>query len=327
MRKIDNLDCYRIIASIARTGSAKLTGDKLGLETSNVFRCLRQMEEELGTPLFDRDKRPMQLTPKGETFCHIAEQMLTLQAHLKDVFSEDVDSDEGLIRIASTAGARHNTITPAIVRYQVDHPKVQFEMQDMIDGNDNFMKTLNGLDNDIVLRYMPDDPVPEGTIVRELFPIPFYACASPWYVKRRGEPKSPADCRTHTGILLQLPGRKSVEHLVCNGRSERLEWAGATRFNSQLDAKDALVLGAGVIPDLALPYFYEVVRTGQAVPVMRGWNRPKAKMCLFISPEAMKKRRVQLFVEWFSARHIKAMSEMQKWVDEYLATGKAPTAA
>lgn len=41
MRKIDNLDFYRIIVSMGRTGSAKLTGDKLGLETSNVFRCLR----------------------------------------------------------------------------------------------------------------------------------------------------------------------------------------------------------------------------------------------------------------------------------------------
>ena len=303
MRKIDNLDFYRIIVSMGRTGSAKLTGDKLGLETSNVFRCLRQVEKELGAPLFDREKRPMQLTEKGRTFCSIAEQMLTLQNHLLDVFNEDVDEDEGLIRIASTAGARHNLITPAIVQYQAEHPKVQFELQDMTDGHDLFMKTLSGLDNDIVFRYLPDSPLPEGVVMREIFPIPFYACASPWYLKTHEAPSSPIDCNQHTGILLQLLGRKSVEHLVKDGRSERLMWGSTTRFNSQLDARDALVLGAGVIPDLALPYFYEVAKAGQAVPVMQGWHRPTAMSCLFIASEAMKKKRVQLFVDWLCARY------------------------
>ena len=63
------------------------------------------------------------------------------------------------------------------------------------------------------------------------------------------------------------------------------------------------MLGAGVIPDLALPYFYEVAKAGQAVPVMQGWHRPTAMSCLFIASEAMKKKRVQLFVDWLCARY------------------------
>ena len=319
MRKIDNLESYRIITSVARTGSAKVTGEKLGLETTNVFRCLRQMEEELGAPLFDRETRPMQLTEKGREFCQVAEQMLGLQRHLLEKISEDVDADAGVIRIPPTAGARHNTITPAIVRYLGEHPGVQFELADLIDGNDNFMRSLKGIENDIVLRYASENPLPEGVQSITLCQIPFYACASPVYIQRHGEPTSPADCIHHMGILLQLAGRTIVEHLVSEGVSERLRWANVTRFNSQLDARDALVLGAGVIPDLALPYFYEVLRAGEAVPVMRRWHRPTTTMCLFVTEEAMKKRRVRNFVEWFSQLYVEEMAERKRWVDEYLA--------
>ncbi len=319
MKKIDHLDCYRVILCIVRTGSARAAGEELGMEPTNVFRVLRSVEEELGSPLFDRDRRPMKLTPKGEVFCELAQRMLGLQNQLLTAFSDDVDKDEGLIRIASTAGARHNIITPAIVQYQAEHPLVQFEMQDMIDGNQNFMQTLKGLNNDIVLRYFTDDPSPEGTIVRDIATISFHSCASPYYVQRRGAPTHPAACRDHSGILLQLPGRRSVEHLQHDGRSERLEWAQVTRFNSQVDARDALVMGMGIVPDLALPYFYEVAKSGRAVPVMLGWSRPKARVCLYISAEAAKKRRVQLFVDWFAARYTKDLIAMQKWVDAYLA--------
>lgn len=319
MRKIDNLESYRIIASVAQTGSARLTGELLGIETTNVFRCLRQMEEELGVQLFDRETRPMRLTLKGELFCAAATQMLEMQRHLLENFSDDVDADGGLIRIASTAGARHDTITPAIVSYLSEHPGVQFELADFIDGSTNFMRTLKGEENDIVLRYAAGGSEPEGVYRIELAAVPFFACASPVYIQRHGEPESPADCIRHTGILLQLAGRKIVEHLVCNGVSERLQWANVTRFNSQLDARDALVMGAGVIPDLALPYFYDVLRAGQAVPVMRGWHRPATTICLYVAHEAMKKRRVQNFVEWFRQRYVEEMALRQRWVDEQLA--------
>ena len=318
MQKIDNLEIYRIVMSVAQTGSAKATGERLGLETTNVFRCLRQIETELGVALFNRDTRPMRLTEKGKAFCAMAEQMLTLQQHLLAQMSEDEDADAGLIRIASTAGIRHDTITPAIVRYYAEHPQVQFELADMVDGNVNFMRSLNGVENDIVLRYASENPLPANVETIALCPIPFYACASPVYIERHGAPTSPADCVHHKGVLLKLAGRELVGHLVRDGVSERLAWASTTRFNSQLDAIDALVLGAGVVPDMALPYFYEVLHAGEAVPVMPHWHRPSTTMCLYVTKEAMKKRRVRYFVEWFSHLYVDEMTRRQHWVDAYL---------
>lgn len=312
MRKIDNLECYRVFCSVAACGSVRDAGAKLSQEPSNIFRVLRQLEKELGIALFERESRPMRLTQHGAVFYEHAQRMIREQSVMLEALRENLESEAGLIQVASTAGARRQILAPALAEYQAANPGISVELREMVSGGHSLFVAPDGTPNDIVLVFKSDLPVPEGTHVEELMQVPFIACASPIYLKRHGTPESPAACAAHKGILLRLPGRSSVTHLSKDGVFEEFSWKTTSTYNSQLDAIEVLTLGGGICPDVALPYFVEEHRKGHLAQVFPGWSCPSRTACLYVSEHAYRKRRVRLFVEWFAERYKAYIGECLK---------------
>ena len=303
MHKTDNLESYRVFCAVAACANVKEAAVRLSMEPSNIFRTLRQLEADLGVALFERVSRPMRLTERGEIFLVAAQKILEEQATLLEALRDNLDSESGMIQIASTAGVRRQILTPALVEYLELNPGISVELRDMMRGSRNFFVAPEGSMNDVVITYQTDQSLPEGTHVEELFDMPFIACSSPLYLQRNGTPTHPEACSAHRAILLRVPGRTSVTHLSCNGVYERLDWRSTTTYMSQLDAIEALVLGGGICPDVALPYIIEELRQGRLVSVMPGWHCPTRTVCLYASEHAYRKRRVRRFLEWFAQRY------------------------
>ena len=313
MKKIDNIECYRVFCAVAVCGSVREAAVKLCQEPSNLFRVIRQLEDELDSVLFERQSRPMKLTAQGEVFYEHAQRLIREQASLVEALHEGLDSDSGLIQIASTAGVRHQLLAPSLVQYKEENPGISIELRDMVQGSKNLFVATDGTPNDVVLTFRTDQPVPAGSHVKELLEVPFIACASPVYLERMGEPASPVECAGHQGVILKLPGRSSVTHLVAkDGRFEQLLWKTTSTYNSQLDAIEALVLGVGICPDIGLSYFVEQQRKGLLVEVLQGWSCPPRMACLYISEQAWKKRRVRLFAAWIADRYKAHITECLK---------------
>lgn len=311
MKKIDNLECYRIFCTIASCGSVREAGLQLSQEPSNLFRIIRQLEQELGTLLFERQNRPMRLTVQGELFYSHALQMLDQQRALIDALCENVDVETGLIRMASTSGVRHQFLAPSLVEYQQNNAGISIELRDMAQGAKDFFVGVDGTPVDIVLTFRTDQKLAPGTHVEELIDVPFVSCAAPLYLQRKGTPATPADCAHHQGVMLKLPSRCSVTNLSKNGRYQPLQWQTTSTYSSQLDAVDALVLGAGICVDIALPYFIEKHRQGLLAEVLPDWSCPSRTACLYASESAWKKRRVRLFFYWIAERY-------KNFIHEYL---------
>ena len=54
MKKTQNLENLHVFCEIVRTGSVKAASDALNTETSNAFRTVRQLEDELGVAIYIR---------------------------------------------------------------------------------------------------------------------------------------------------------------------------------------------------------------------------------------------------------------------------------
>lgn len=303
MHKTDNLESYRIFCSVAACASVKEAAIRLSMEPSNIFRTLRQLEGDLGVMLFERVSRPMRLTERGRIFLAAAQRILAEQAVMLEALRDNIESDCGMIQVASTAGVRRQLLTPALVEYLELNPGISVELRDMVRGAGNFFVAPEGSMNDVVVTYLSDQALPEGTHVEQLFEMPFIACASPLYLQRNGTPKHPSECAEHRGILLRMPGRTSVTHLSNDNGYERLDWRSTTTYTSQLDAIEALVLGGGICPDIALPYFIEEQRHGRLTRILPDWRCPCRPVCLYASENAYRKRRVRRFMEWFAERY------------------------
>ena len=61
---------------VARIGSINKAAEELYIAQSNLSRCIKDLEADLGIVIFDRSFRGMVLTPEGEKFIHYAQKVL-----------------------------------------------------------------------------------------------------------------------------------------------------------------------------------------------------------------------------------------------------------
>ena len=71
-----NLKQARYIKTIAQCGSITAAAKKLYVSQPSLSQMLRQIEEEIGLPLFDRSVSPFHITYAGEKYLEAAEIIL-----------------------------------------------------------------------------------------------------------------------------------------------------------------------------------------------------------------------------------------------------------
>ena len=112
MRRDGALDVrmLRIFEAAADTGNISRAAEKLGVTQSAVSQAVTQVEQILGTPVFDRSQRPFKLTPAGIALSRRARQIVEdVDRLVSDVREADLASRPairvGMIdSFAATAG-------------------------------------------------------------------------------------------------------------------------------------------------------------------------------------------------------------------------------
>ncbi|WP_138470591.1 LysR substrate-binding domain-containing protein [Poseidonocella sp. HB161398] len=96
-----------IFRAVAREEGITRAAGQLGRAPSNVTTRIQQLEAEIGTALFQRDRKRMVLTPEGRTFLGYAERILSLAEEARQQVNPARPA--GKLRIGamdSTAAAR-----------------------------------------------------------------------------------------------------------------------------------------------------------------------------------------------------------------------------
>src|SRR5206468_10550495 len=79
-----NLRQLRYFCEIVESGSAVAAASRLHVAPTALSMQLGQLEEELGGELFDRSRRPMELTALGRYFHPRARMLLAEAKHLQE---------------------------------------------------------------------------------------------------------------------------------------------------------------------------------------------------------------------------------------------------
>jgi DNA-binding transcriptional LysR family regulator len=76
---------------VARLGTFGAAADRLYTTQSAISKRIGELEEFFATPLFDRSRRTVQLTPKGRELLEAAEEMLQLRDRLLERMGKEVE--------------------------------------------------------------------------------------------------------------------------------------------------------------------------------------------------------------------------------------------
>lgn len=121
------LSDLRIFVSVVREGGVTRAAERLHRVQSNVTTRIRQLEDRLGTRLFDRRGRRMVLTSAGRTLLDYADRLLALADEAEDAMQSN--APRGLLRIGSMESTAAVRLPAPLSDFSSAHPDVVVEMQ------------------------------------------------------------------------------------------------------------------------------------------------------------------------------------------------------
>jgi DNA-binding transcriptional LysR family regulator len=123
-----DLQVLRVFRAIAVEGGVARAAERLHCVQSNVSARLAQLEENLGTLLFQRQGRKMVITPAGMKLLRYAERLLDLAEEAKDaVMAERMPVER--LRVGSIVVAAGTYLPPLLARYHSEHPAVTLDIK------------------------------------------------------------------------------------------------------------------------------------------------------------------------------------------------------
>jgi DNA-binding transcriptional LysR family regulator len=167
------LDALRGFVCAARRMSISLAAEDLCLTQSAVSRQIQSVEESLGTPLFTRKHRALELTPAGEQLFQLASQWMNRLAEFAVAARGDVSKP---VTVTAGIGFSSLWLVPRLGRFQEAHPDIDVRLAA---SNRLFDPRQEGID--LGIRYCREADAPPGAIL--LFDEKVVPVASPAIAK------------------------------------------------------------------------------------------------------------------------------------------------
>lgn len=140
-----SLPAIRIFEAVARRGSHKAAAAELNLSPSAVSHALRNLEQAMGVPLFEKDGRNVRLTISGDVFMrHVVAAFDELRRGLDVVAA---GQGRHVLRIHSAPSFAHAWLAPRLPGFLAAHPGIEVRLAA---GTDYARFTTNDFDADIV---------------------------------------------------------------------------------------------------------------------------------------------------------------------------------
>jgi len=285
------------IVALSTSGSLSGAAREMGITTSAVSKRLALIEARIGVPLVNRTTRRMSLTPEGEVLLEHARRILGEIADLDQLLSTSKGVPKGQLRVNATLGFGRLHIAPAISKYVLRYPEVDVQLQLSVDP-----PALTEDLFDVCIRF--GAPADTRVIARRLAANRRLLCASPKYLARRGEPKSPADLARHNCICIRQGDEAYGVWRLSSGKDASRN-TEAVRVRGNLTSNDGEIAvnwaldGHGIL--MRAEWDIErYLKSGRLVQVLPGYRTPDADIYAVYPQRHQLSARIRTFVEFLS---------------------------
>ena len=148
-----HLRLFQYIDAIVREGSVRRAADKLYVTASALDRRLQDLEEELGTPIFERHARGMRLTAAGEIYVNYIRHHIAESQRVQSEIHRLQGMQQGQVAIA-VSPALATDFVPSVVRlFRARHPGISFLIR--VAQHEVAMQHLLSFDVDLAIIIAP----------------------------------------------------------------------------------------------------------------------------------------------------------------------------
>ena len=247
--------------AVAESGSFSTAAERLFLTQPAVSKRIAQLEQQLGTRLFDRVGRRIRLTEAGEALLPRARQVLLDLEDMGRAISNLTGTVSGTLRIGTSHHIGLHRLPPVLRRFSREYPDVKLDIH-FIDSEEAWEAVLHGdLEMGVVtLPPQPDPRLHSQAVWQD--PLVFMAAR----LHR-------VTLKTLTGYSAILPSpvtftRRIVESLF-EEQALTLNISMSTNYLETIHMMVSIGLGWSVLPETMLDDSVVRLNVDTALPVRR----------------------------------------------------------
>jgi len=118
----------QLVLSIVRFGSITAAAKALYITQPTLSATLKQIETQLGEPIFVRGRTPMELTPAGELYVQAARRVLQIETQLEEAISLLHGKQEGTLRLGIPTGRSCELLPQILPDFLAAYPGIHVEV-------------------------------------------------------------------------------------------------------------------------------------------------------------------------------------------------------
>ncbi|WP_248794543.1 LysR family transcriptional regulator [Pseudomonas sp. MWU13-2105] len=245
MSEMDDLAAFAVLVE---AGSFTLAAQQLGCSKGQLSKRISQLEAQFAVVLLHRTTRRLSLTAAGAALLPQAQALVVQVERAHQALARLKDDIAGPVRMTVPVSLGETFFDGLLLEFSRDYPDVQIEL----DLNNGFRDLAReGFDLAIRTEVGSD----ERLVARPLLVMNELTCASPAYLERYGEPRTPQDLANHRCLLNSHYGGREEWQYHRQHELLRVRVGGPFASNHYNLLKKAALVGAGIarLPSYVLP--------------------------------------------------------------------------
>ncbi|MGV6875730.1 LysR family transcriptional regulator [Pseudochelatococcus sp. B33] len=292
---MDRVDLFRIFTRVVDCSSFTRAADTLGLPRSSVSAAVQELEDRVGVRLLHRTTRKVAPTQDGVAFYERCLRVIGDVEETENLFRRNALRPSGKLKVDVPGRIGRLIIAPMLPAFLDAYPEIDVEL-----GVTDRAVNLVEDSVDCVLRV--GSVTDSSMIARPIGRLPLINVASPAYLERHGEPRTPADLTAHWAVNYASPSTGRVEEWewIDNGAPRTRPMRGRVTVNSAEAYIACCLAGLGLIQIPAYDVRHHVDR-GELVEVMQDFWAGAMAMTLLYPHRQHLSRRLQVFADWLES--------------------------
>lgn len=279
MARTIDLNLLPLFVAVAEAASMSEAARRLSTPKSSVSRGVADLEASLGVRLFHRTTRQVSLTTAGNAFYKRAHPLIASLRDISGSIPEQEEEPSGELRITAPVDLGLTLFPELAARFLARYPAVQLDVRL---SNRKLDLVAEGIDAAVRASAKLSDST---LVARRLCALEFRLYASPQYLARRGQPRTPKDLGAHDWVLFR--GLKALP-LMPAPTGARLVSDDLMFVRESIRAS----IGLGALPSLVAQ---PDVSSGQLVRVVPRWEQPFGNLFLVYPYTEQAPRKVTAF--------------------------------
>lgn len=234
-----DIGAVELFVRVAELRSFRAAGDALGVPRSTVSRRVAELESALGTRLFHRTTRHVELTSGGKAYLRACGPALGAIAKAGRALATRDEDITGRLRVTAAVTLAETMLGEVVAECLARHPQMQLELV-LTDRH------VDLVEEKFDLAFRSGTLRDTSVVAHEIARSQVRCFASREYLRDRGTPLVPRDLRRHECILFPPYAPRGRWTFRSRGRAMEIPVRGRLVVNSIPLAIDAAARGLGI---------------------------------------------------------------------------------